>query len=230
MSTPEPPALLEKINSPADLRELEQGQLNELAEEIRSYLIESVSTTGGHLAPGLGAVELTVALHYVFNTPDDRLVWDIGHQAYPHKIITGRKEKLHTIRPAMVFPAFCAASKVSRRFRSRPLEHFDQCCTGHGRCVQTGTENRPVVAIIGDGGLTAGQAMEALNNAGDMDSDILVILNDKRCLSRRMSALSPTTWRGFFQAALTRLSVREAKRSSAPFHPCRPSPGAGRST
>ena len=102
MSTPEPPALLEKINSPADLRELEQGQLNELAEEIRSYLIESVSTTGGHLAPGLGAVELTVALHYVFNTPDDRLVWDIGHQAYPHKIITGRKSILsYLLKPVL---------------------------------------------------------------------------------------------------------------------------------
>ena len=192
MSTPEPPALLEKINSPADLRELEQGQLNELAEEIRSYLIESVSTTGGHLAPGLGAVELTVALHYVFNTPDDRLVWDIGHQAYPHKIITGRKEKLHTIRQRDGLSGFL------RRIESE----YDVFGAGHsstsisaalGMAVASKLEqsNRQVVAIIGDGGLTAGQAMEALNNAGDMDSDILVILNDNEMsISKNVGALS----------------------------------------
>ena len=98
MSSQEPTSILDTINSPPDLRKLKQGQLPDLAEEIRAYLIETVSATGGHLAPGLGAVELTVALHYVFNTPDDRLVWDIGHQAYPHKIITGRKGRLHTIR------------------------------------------------------------------------------------------------------------------------------------
>ena len=179
MNSPQTSLLLEKIDSPADLRELEPGQLSELAEEIRGHLIESVSTTGGHLAPGLGAVELTIALHYVFNTPKDRLVWDIGHQAYPHKIITGRKEQLHTIRQRDGLSGFL------RRIESE----YDVFGAGHsstsisaalGMAVASKLEqsNRQVVAIIGDGGLTAGQAMEALNNAGDMDSDILVILND----------------------------------------------------
>ncbi len=192
MNSPQTSLLLEKIDSPADLRELEPGQLSELAEEIRGHLIESVSTTGGHLAPGLGAVELTIALHYVFNTPKDRLVWDIGHQAYPHKIITGRKEQLHTIRQRDGLSGFL------RRIESE----YDVFGAGHsstsisaalGMAVASKLEqsNRQVVAIIGDGGLTAGQAMEALNNAGDMDSDILVILNDNEMsISKNVGALS----------------------------------------
>jgi 1-deoxy-D-xylulose-5-phosphate synthase len=192
MSSQEPTSILDTIDSPPDLRKLKQDQLPDLAEEIRAYLIETVSSTGGHLAPGLGAVELTVALHYVFNTPDDRLVWDIGHQAYPHKIITGRKSQLHTIRQRDGLSGFL------RRVESE----YDVFGAGHsstsisaalGMAVASKLEqsNRQVVAIIGDGGLTAGQAMEALNNAGDMDSDILVILNDNEMsISKNVGALS----------------------------------------
>jgi 1-deoxy-D-xylulose-5-phosphate synthase len=192
MSSQEPTSILDTIDSPPDLRKLKQGQLPDLAKEIRAYLIETVSATGGHLAPGLGTVELTVALHYVFNTPDDRLVWDIGHQAYPHKIITGRKDRLHTIRQRNGLSGFL------RRVESE----YDVFGAGHsstsisaalGMAVASKLEqsNRQVVAIIGDGGLTAGQAMEALNNAGDMDSDILVILNDNEMsISKNVGALS----------------------------------------
>ncbi|SVA62251.1 uncharacterized protein METZ01_LOCUS115105, partial [marine metagenome] len=192
MSSQEPTSILDTIDSPPDLRKLKQGQLPDLAKEIRAYLIETVSATGGHLAPGLGTVELTVALHYVFNTPDDRLVWDIGHQAYPHKIITGRKGRLHTIRQRNGLSGFL------RRVESE----YDVFGAGHsstsisaalGMAVASKLEqsNRQVVAIIGDGGLTAGQAMEALNNAGDMDSDILVILNDNEMsISKNVGALS----------------------------------------
>ena len=192
MSSQEPTSILDTIDSPPDLRKLKQGQLPDLAKEIRAHLIETVSATGGHLAPGLGTVELTVALHYVFNTPDDRLVWDIGHQAYPHKIITGRKDRLHTIRQRNGLSGFL------RRVESE----YDVFGAGHsstsisaalGMAVASKLEqsNRQVVAIIGDGGLTAGQAMEALNNAGDMDSDILVILNDNEMsISKNVGALS----------------------------------------
>jgi 1-deoxy-D-xylulose-5-phosphate synthase len=171
--------LLSKINSPAELRELEENDLYKICAELRGFLIETLARVGGHFAAGLGTVELTTALHYVFDTPNDRIVWDIGHQAYPHKILTGRRDQLHTIRkPDGLSP-----------FLKRSESEFDTFGAGHsstsisaalGMAVAAASrgEERDVVAIIGDGALTAGMAYEALNNAGDMDANLLVILND----------------------------------------------------
>jgi 1-deoxy-D-xylulose-5-phosphate synthase len=172
-------ALLNTINSPQQLRELDRKKLPELAAELRAFLIESVSQTGGHLSSNLGVVELTIALHYIYNTPDDRLVWDVGHQTYPHKILTGRREAMSSLRKPNGIAGF------PRRCESE----YDTFGTGHsstsisaalGMAVaaqQQGSERR-AVAIIGDGAMTAGMAFEALNNAGAMDANLLVILND----------------------------------------------------
>ena len=172
-------ALLETIDSPQQLRKLERKQLPELARQLRAFLIESVAQTGGHLSSNLGVVELTIALHYVYDTPDDRLVWDVGHQTYPHKILTGRREAMNTLRKPNGIAGF------PRRSESE----YDTFGTGHsstsisaalGMAVaaqQQGLERR-AVAIIGDGAMTAGMAFEALNNAGAMDANLLVILND----------------------------------------------------
>jgi 1-deoxy-D-xylulose-5-phosphate synthase len=172
-------SLLEGINSPADVRHLKKGELRQLADEVRQYVIHSVSQTGGHLAAGLGTVELTVALHYVFNTPEDRLVWDVGHQSYPHKILTGRREQMHTMRQ----------KGGIKGFPSREESEYDTFGVGHsstsisaalGMAIAAQKENkqRAVVAIIGDGAMTAGMAFEALNHAGALDANLLVILND----------------------------------------------------
>ena len=205
--------LLDRIDSPSDLRQLKQTQLPQLAQEIRDYLINTIAATGGHLAPGLGAVELTLALHYVFDTPRDRLVWDIGHQAYPHKILTGRKNKLHTIRQRSGLSGFL----------NRTESDYDTFGAGHsstsisaalGMAVASRLENqqREVVAIIGDGGLTAGLAMEALNNAGANDNDILVVLNDNEMsISRNVGAISNYLARILSGKAYT--TVREGSKT-----------------
>ncbi|MFM9913988.1 MAG: 1-deoxy-D-xylulose-5-phosphate synthase [Methylophilaceae bacterium] len=171
--------MLKHINSPSELRELKREDLPTLAGELREFLIESVSQTGGHLASNLGVVELTIALHYVFNTPEDRLVWDVGHQTYPHKILTGRRDAMSGLRK----PGGIAG------FPRRAESEYDAFGAGHsstsisaalGMAVaaqQTGSERR-AVAIIGDGAMTAGMAFEALNNAGVMDANLLVVLND----------------------------------------------------
>lgn len=167
------------LNSPADLRACSEEQLQQVCDETRGFLIDTVAKIGGHLAAGLGTVELTTALHYVFDTPDDRIVWDIGHQAYPHKILTGRRDQLHTIRQEGGLSGFL----------KRTESEYDTFGAGHsstsisaalGMAVAAAQQklDREVVAIIGDGALTAGMAFEALNNAGDMDANILVILND----------------------------------------------------
>ena len=178
-SYPSGKGLLEQIESPADLRKLPESNLLQLADELRDYLIEVTSKTGGHLAAGLGTVELTIALHYLFDTPYDRIVWDIGHQAYPHKILTGRRDKLHTIRQPGGISGFL----------KREESEFDCFGAGHsstsisaafGMAVASEAkgESRQVVAVIGDGAMTAGLAFEALNNAGAASSNLLVILND----------------------------------------------------
>ena len=171
--------LLNSIDDPEQLRRLERRQLPQLAQELRTFLIESVSRTGGHLASNLGTVELAIALHYVFNTPSDRVVWDVGHQTYAHKILTGRREAMTRLRTAGGIAGF------PRRDES-PYDAFG---TGHsstsisaalGMAVAARAEGkgRRAVAVIGDGAMTAGMAFEALNNAGAMDADLLVILND----------------------------------------------------
>jgi 1-deoxy-D-xylulose-5-phosphate synthase len=192
----EPPTnkypLLETIDIPADLRRLPQPKLAQLAAELREFLIHSVSTRGGHFAAGLGTVELTVALHYVFNTPYDRLVWDVGHQAYPHKVLTGRRALLHTIKQ----------DKGLAPFPTRSESDFDTFGVGHsstsisaalGMAIAAAKrgEDRHAVAIIGDGALTAGMAFEALNHAGTAPADLLIILNDNdMSISENVGALS----------------------------------------
>ena len=172
--------LLDTIESPAGVRKLPRGQLKTLSDELRAYLLDSVSKTGGHLSSNLGTVELTVALHYVFNTPEDRLVWDVGHQTYPHKILTGRKDRMGTLRQ------FGGLSGFPRRDES-PYDTFGtahsstsiSAALGMALAARQKGEERYSVAIIGDGAMSAGMAFEALNNAGIQDNcKMLVVLND----------------------------------------------------
>ena len=184
--------LLNTIESPADLRKLSATKLPALAQELREVLIQSVSTRGGHFAAGLGTVELTIALHYVFDTPRDRIVWDVGHQAYPHKVLTGRRDQLHTIKqPGGLAP-----------FPTRSESEYDTFGVGHSSTsisaalgMAVGAErlkdDRRVVAVIGDGAMTAGMAFEALNHAGSLPTNLLVILNDNdMSISENVGALS----------------------------------------
>ena len=171
--------LLHTIQSPADLRLLQENELAVLAQELRAFLIESVSRTGGHLAAGLGTVELTIALHYVFNTPEDRLVWDVGHQTYPHKILTGRRDEMAGLRKRGGLAGF--PKRDESPYDTFGVGHSStsvSAALGMALAARNEQANRHVVAIIGDGALTAGIAFEALNHAGDLDADLLVILND----------------------------------------------------
>jgi 1-deoxy-D-xylulose-5-phosphate synthase len=206
--------LLNTVELPQELRRLPESQLPQLAEELRRFLIETVSRTGGHLAAGLGVVELTIALHYIFHTPEDRLIWDVGHQAYPHKILTGRRQQMATLRQRG------GVSGFPRRAESE----YDTFGTGHastsisaalGMAVaakQQG-EDRQVIAVIGDAAMGGGMAFEALNHAGSLDLDLLVILNDND-----MSISAPV---GAFRNHLARLlsgklytTVREGGKSA----------------
>ena len=192
MSKSSPFPLLQHIDSPADLRKLPESQLEALAIELREYLVQSVSQSAGHFAAGLGAMELTVALHYLYDTPEDRLVWDVGHQSYPHKILTGRRDQMHTVRKwGGITP-----------FPKRTENEFDTFGVGHAgtsigaalgmalAAERTGSRRR-AVAIIGDGGLTCGMAFEALNHAGGLGTNLLVILNDNEMsISPNVGALT----------------------------------------
>jgi 1-deoxy-D-xylulose-5-phosphate synthase len=184
--------LLDRVATPADLRKLPAGKLVALAAELREYLVQTVSQMGGHFAAGLGTVELTVALHYVFDTPHDRLVWDVGHQAYPHKVLTGRRARLHTIKH----------KDGLAPFPTRTESDYDTFGVGHSStsisaaigmaigAVRSGVKRR-VVAVIGDGAMTAGQAFEALNHAGALDVNMLVVLNDNdMSISENVGAMS----------------------------------------
>src|SRR5271165_715975 len=184
--------LLSKIEAPADLRRLSRAELMPLADELRNYLIHTVSQRGGHFAAGLGTVELTVALHYIFNTPDDRLVWDVGHQAYPHKVLTGRRDLLRTIKQHQGLAPFPTRSE----------SEYDTFGVGHsstsisaalGMAIGAAArgEKRRVVAVIGDGAMTAGMAFEAINHAGSLNVDLLVVLNDNdMSISNNVGAMS----------------------------------------
>jgi 1-deoxy-D-xylulose-5-phosphate synthase len=197
---PELRQLLSTISNPQDLRKLSPELLDQLAREIREKIIATVSKTGGHLAPSLGVVELTIALHYVFNTPKDKIVWDVGHQAYAHKLLTGRQERFHTLRQ------YGGISGFPKRSES-PYDSFD---TGHsstsvsgalgmacGRCLHR--ECNRVIAVIGDGALTAGMAFEGLNNAGDLHKNLIVVFNDNgMSIAPNVGALS-----SFFSRKLT---------------------------
>ena len=208
--------LLETINSPDDLRKLERKQLPQLADELRAFLIESVSKTGGHLSSNLGTVELTIALHYVYNTPHDKLVWDVGHQTYGHKVLTGRREAMKGLR---------MMNGISG-FPKRDESPYDAFGTGHsstsisaalGMAIaarEEGSDQR-AVAIIGDGAMTGGMAFEALNNAGALDANLLVILNDNdMSISRPVGALNnylAKLMSGRFYAAMRRSSEKVLK-------------------
>ncbi len=213
MTAETPYRLLSGVESPADLRQLAENELPALADELRRYLIDTVSRTGGHLSSSLGVVELTIALHYVFDTPGDRLVWDVGHQTYPHKILTGRRERMNTLRQKDGLAGF------PRRDESE----YDTFGAGHSStsvsaalgmavaAARTGSE-RKVVAVIGDGALSAGMAYEALNNAGDTHADILVILNDNdMSISPNVGAMSNYLARILSGKVFT--SVREGSKT-----------------
>jgi 1-deoxy-D-xylulose-5-phosphate synthase len=173
------PTLLSRIDSPEDLRALPAGDLPQLAREARRFLIDTVATTGGHLAANLGTVELTLALHYVFQTPDDRLVWDVGHQSYLHKIITGRREQMGSLRQKGGLAGF--PKRDESPYDSFGVGHSStsiSAALGMAIAATRNNSTRRVVAVIGDGAMTAGQAFEALNHAGTLDANLLVVLND----------------------------------------------------
>ncbi len=212
-------SLLDNIKSPADLRRLDRKQLPQLATELRAFLIDSVSQTGGHLSSNLGTVELTIALHAVFKTPDDRLVWDVGHQCYPHKVLTGRREGMAKLRMRgglAGFPKRCESDYDT--FGVGHSSTSISAALGMALAAKQKGENRQVVAIIGDGAMSAGMAFEALNNAGVADADMLVILNDNEM------SISPPV--GALNNILTRLTssktynvAREAGRHMLGFAP-----------
>src|SRR6187399_597849 len=173
------PTLLDSIKTPADLRGVNEQDLRQVADELRSETINAVSVTGGHLGAGLGVVELTVALHYVFNTPDDRIIWDVGHQAYPHKILTGRRDRIRTLRQGGGLSGF--TKRAESEYDPFGAAHSSTSISaGLGMAVARDLDGRDnnVIAVIGDGAMTAGMAYEAMNNAGAMDSRLIVILND----------------------------------------------------
>lgn len=214
--------LLSEVNYPADLRTLELRQLPALADELRAYLLNSVASSGGHFAAGLGAIEITTALHYVFNTPHDRIVWDVGHQCYPHKILTGRKPRITTIR----------TKDGLAPFPKRNESEFDHFGVGHsstsisaalGMAVgaRQGRDPRKVIAVIGDGGMTAGLAYEALNHLGNSKADVLVILNDNEMsISPNVGAM--TNYLARLLSGRVFSSVREgSKRLLEPVPPIR---------
>lgn len=181
--------MLDRVNSPGDIRKLTMPELKALADDVRTFLIDVVSQTGGHLGAGLGSVELTVALHHVFNTPHDKLVWDVGHQAYPHKILTGRKDRLHTIRQY----------KGLSGFLKRSESEYDTFGAGHASTAISAAlgmvaardfnkENYSVVAIVGDGSMTGGMVYEGMNNAGILKKNFIVVLNDNNM------SIAPNVW------------------------------------
>lgn len=195
--------LLDKVRIPADLRQMSESDLPQLAAELRAELIDAVSQTGGHLGAGLGVVELTVALHYVFNTPEDRLIWDVGHQAYPHKILTGRRDRIRTLRQEGGLSGF--TKRGESEYDPFGAAHSSTSISaGLGMAVArdlSGGKNN-VIAVIGDGAMSAGMAYEAMNNAGALDARLIVILNDND-----MSIAPPT---GAMSAYLARLGSGKA--------------------
>ncbi|MDA0901785.1 MAG: 1-deoxy-D-xylulose-5-phosphate synthase [Proteobacteria bacterium] len=217
-------SLLDKVNLPSDIKDFSLEELKQLCEELRNKTISSVSKTGGHLGAGLGVVELTVAIHHIFNTPDDKLIWDVGHQAYPHKILTGRKDRITTIRqPNGLNP-----------FTKRSESEYDPFGAGHSSTsISAGLgmaaardlkqEKRNIIAVIGDGAISAGMAYEAMNNAGDMHNRLIVILNDNdmsiappvgamsHYLSRLASSKSYLKFRGFLKRNISKLPDLIAK-------------------
>ena len=184
--------LLDQIKYPIDLRKLKKEQLKQITKELRKELIDVVSTTGGHLGAGLGVVELTVALHYVFNTPKDKLVWDVGHQAYPHKIITGRRDSIRSLRKGGGLSGFTKRSESEYDpFGAAHSSTSISSTLGMAVAKRLSNNSNHVIAVIGDGAMSAGMAYEAMNNAGAMKSKLIVILNDNdMSIARPVGAMS----------------------------------------
>tara|TARA_B100000959_G_scaffold271297_1_gene319270 strand:- start:1108 stop:3018 length:1911 start_codon:yes stop_codon:yes gene_type:complete len=184
--------LLDQINFPADLRKFEKSKLKQISDELRNELIDVVSETGGHLGAGLGVVELTIALHYVFNTPKDKLVWDVGHQSYPHKIITGRKDKIKTLRQGRGLSGFTKRSESEYDpFGAAHSSTSISSTLGMAVAKKLSNDNNNVIAVIGDGAMSAGMAYEAMNNAGALKSKLIVVLNDNdMSIARPVGAMS----------------------------------------
>src|SRR5262245_56691666 len=171
--------LLDQVKVPADLRKLEEGQLRQFADELRSETISAVSQTGGHLGAGLGVVELTVGLHYVFDTPRDVLIWDVGHQAYPHKIITGRRDRIRTLRQGAGLSGFTKRSESEYDpFGAAHAATSISAALGFAAARDKRGDDSHVIAVIGDGSMSAGMAYEAMNNAAHTTKRLIVILND----------------------------------------------------
>src|SRR3954452_15785142 len=203
---PETP-LLDRVNYPADIRALTKDQLSQLADELRQEVISAVSVTGGHLGSALGVIELTVAAHYVFDTPNDKLIWDVGHQAYPHKILTGRRDRIRTLRQGGGLSGFTRRSESEYDpFGAAHSSTSISAGLGMAKARDLKGDTRNVIAVIGDGAMSAGMAYEAMNNAGAEKSRLIVVLNDNDmsiappvgAMSAYLSrVVSSQTYRGF---------------------------------
>ncbi|HUO98616.1 MAG TPA: 1-deoxy-D-xylulose-5-phosphate synthase N-terminal domain-containing protein, partial [Rhizomicrobium sp.] len=223
MSSASTTPLLDGVNAPGDLRSLPRSSLEQLADELRSELINVVSVTGGHLGSSLGVVELTVALHYVFDTPRDRLIWDVGHQAYPHKILTGRRSRMRTLRQGGGLSGFTKrAESEYDPFGAAHSSTSISAGVGFATARDLKGDKNNVIAVIGDGSMSAGMAYEAMNNAGAADTRLIVVLNDNDmsiappvgALSAYLSRLvSSRPYRG-----MRRLAKRFAHRLPRPLH------------
>jgi 1-deoxy-D-xylulose-5-phosphate synthase len=203
---------LNKIDSPADLRKLEVRDLRMVSTELRDFLIDCVSQTGGHFGAGLGSVELAVALHYVFHTPEDKLVWDTGHQAYPHKILTGRRDRMYTIRQLHGLSGFLKRTESEYDiFGAGHASTAISAALGIATARDLDSKSYKVVAIVGDGSLTGGMAYEAMNNAGLLKKDLIVVLNDNQMVS--LSSVTPTLWslHNYFSEVLTHPTYNKFK-------------------
>ena len=209
---------LAHIDTPTDLRRLADDELPAVANELRRYLIESVATSGGHFGAGLGVVELTVALHYVFNTPDDRLVWDVGHQCYPHKILTGRRERITSVKQLGGLAPF--PRRAESEYDTFGVGHSStsiSAALGMAIAAQRKGDKRKVVAVIGDGAMTAGMAFEALNHGGDVEPDMLVVFNDNgMSISENVGALAKMMARAMASRRLN--ALREHAKRAIPRH------------
>ncbi len=205
--------ILDKIKYPADLRKLKEKDLKQLSDELRKELIDVVSETGGHLGAGLGVIELTVALHYIFDTPRDKIVWDVGHQAYPHKIITGRREKIRTLRKGGGLSGFTKRSESEYDpFGAAHSSTSISSTLGMAAAKKLSKNSNHVVAVIGDGAMSAGMAYEAMNNAGAMKSNLIVILNDNdMSIARPVGAMSSYLAR--LMSGKTYFSLRETLKN-----------------
>ena len=192
---------LDSINFPSDIKKLSQSELKDLAKEVREEMIDAVYETGGHLGAGLGVVELTVVLHYIFNAPNDKLVWDVGHQSYPHKILTGRKEKIRTLRKGNGLSGFTKRSESEYDpFGAAHSSTSISSALGIAIANKLSNKSNNVIAVIGDGAISAGMAYEAMNNAGESKTKMIVILNDNDMSIPKPVGAMRNNWQKFYMA------------------------------